>query len=45
LDKHLSTPQSIDGTALRRRHQPRSGISRDIFLEPSLKGRNERVLR
>jgi hypothetical protein len=44
LCKHLPTAQTIDGTPLRRRHQPRSGIFGDTFLGPPLKGCNQRVL-
>src|SRR6185369_14654588 len=40
LYKHLPTAQTIDGTALCRRHQPRSGIFGDTFFGPPLKGRN-----
>lgn len=44
LYKHLPTAPTIDGTPLRRGHQPRSGIFRDTFFGPPLKACNERVL-
>src|SRR5215510_13754643 len=44
LYKHLPAAQTIDGTPLCRRHQPRSGIFGDTFFGPPLKGRNQRVL-
>ena len=42
--KHLRAAQTIDGAALCRRHQPRSGIFGDTFFGPSLEGRNQCIL-